>query len=89
MNIAVPASDLDRIQASSIAVPDEPGMYVAGLSVFHELHCLVRYPSQYMRPWTETITQKRLRQYTWLNAYFPNQTAETARLHRLHTGSKP
>ena len=42
MNIAVPTSDLDKIQASSLQVPDEPGMSIAGLSVFHELHCLVR-----------------------------------------------
>ena len=41
MNIAVPASDLKKIHAESIAVPGEPGMYVAGLSVYHELHCLV------------------------------------------------
>jgi hypothetical protein len=42
MNIAVPGSDLKKIQTSSISVPGEPGTFVAGLSVFHELHCLVR-----------------------------------------------
>lgn len=42
MNIAVPASDLERVGTSSIAVPGEPGKYIAGLSVFHELHCLKR-----------------------------------------------
>jgi hypothetical protein len=41
MNIAVPASDLDKIHTRSVGVPGEPGMYVAGLSVYHELHCLV------------------------------------------------
>lgn len=43
MNIAVPKSDLDKIGASSIAVPNTEDEYVAGLSVFHELHCLVSY----------------------------------------------
>jgi hypothetical protein len=41
MNIAVPASDLKKINARSIAVPGEPDKYIAGLSVYHELHCLV------------------------------------------------
>jgi hypothetical protein len=41
MNIAVPASDLKKINAESIPIPGEPGMYIAGLSVYHELHCLV------------------------------------------------
>ncbi|KAJ4297957.1 hypothetical protein N0V90_005856 [Kalmusia sp. IMI 367209] len=68
MNIAVPASDLQKINTKSIQVPGEPGMYIAGLSVYHELHCL-----------------KRLRQHTWIDVYFPNQTAEDARLQRLHT----
>ncbi|KAF4628749.1 hypothetical protein G7Y89_g9408 [Cudoniella acicularis] len=42
MNIAVSGSDLDRIGASSIPIPDQEGQYVAGLNVFHELHCLKR-----------------------------------------------
>lgn len=42
MNIAVPKSDLDRIDTASIPIPDTKSMYFAGLSVFHELHCLVR-----------------------------------------------
>lgn len=44
MNIAVSKSDLDRLGASSIAVPDTEDEYVAGLSLFHELHCLVSRP---------------------------------------------
>lgn len=70
MNIAVPASDLERLDISSVKAPGQPGMYIAGLSVFHELHCL-----------------KRLRQYMWVDHYFPNQTAEESRLNRMHTGS--
>ncbi|KND87851.1 hypothetical protein TOPH_07439 [Tolypocladium ophioglossoides CBS 100239] len=42
MNIAVPKSDLDRVGAASIRIPDTDNMYFAGLSVFHELHCLKR-----------------------------------------------
>jgi hypothetical protein len=41
MNIAVPKSDLDKIGANSIAVPGTD-QYIAGLGVYHELHCLVR-----------------------------------------------
>ncbi|KAM7185569.1 protein of unknown function (DUF3328) domain containing protein [Rhypophila sp. PSN 637] len=42
MNIAVPKSDLERIGTHSIPIPDMDEMYFAGLSVFHELHCLKR-----------------------------------------------
>jgi len=42
MNIAVPASDLEKIGADSIAVPGTDNEFIAGLGVFHELHCLVR-----------------------------------------------
>jgi len=41
MNIAVPKSDIERIGSTSIPIPDMEGMYFAGLSVFHELHCIV------------------------------------------------
>ncbi|KAH8821356.1 hypothetical protein F5884DRAFT_827610 [Xylogone sp. PMI_703] len=41
MNIAVPKSDLDKIGADSIGVPGTD-KYIAGLSVYHELHCLKR-----------------------------------------------
>lgn len=41
MNIAVSKSDLDKIGADSIKVPGEEGEYIAGLGVYHELHCLV------------------------------------------------
>jgi hypothetical protein len=41
MNIAVPGSDLEKIGAESIKVPGQPDQYIAGLGVFHELHCLV------------------------------------------------
>jgi hypothetical protein len=43
MNIEVSKSDLDRIHADSIRVPGTD-MYVGGLGVYHELHCLVRNP---------------------------------------------
>jgi hypothetical protein len=43
MNIEVSKSDLDRIHADSIGVPGTD-MYVGGLGVYHELHCLVRNP---------------------------------------------
>lgn len=42
MNIAVPKSDLDRINADSIPVPSTHDQYITGLSVFHQLHCLKR-----------------------------------------------
>ncbi|KAK4238782.1 hypothetical protein C8A03DRAFT_33178 [Achaetomium macrosporum] len=42
MNIAVPKSDLDRVGTASIRIPGTDNMYFAGLSVFHELHCLKR-----------------------------------------------
>ncbi|KAH8746326.1 hypothetical protein BGZ57DRAFT_917816 [Hyaloscypha finlandica] len=41
MNIKVSKSDLDRIHADSIGVPGTD-MYVGGLGVYHELHCLKR-----------------------------------------------
>jgi hypothetical protein len=41
MNIAVSGDDLSRIGASSIAIPGQKDSYIAGLSVYHELHCLV------------------------------------------------
>lgn len=41
MNIAVPKSDIEQIGATSIPIPDTNDMYFAGLSVFHELHCIV------------------------------------------------
>lgn len=41
MNIGVAKSDLDRIGTTSIPVPGTDDWYIAGLSVFHELHCLV------------------------------------------------
>ena len=43
MNIAVPKSDLS---AHSIPIPGRPGYDIAGLGVFHELHCLVRVSHQ-------------------------------------------
>ena len=42
MNIGVSGSDLKKIGGDSIPVPGEPDKYIAGLSVYHELHCLVR-----------------------------------------------
>ncbi|KAI9752324.1 MAG: hypothetical protein M4579_005667 [Chaenotheca gracillima] len=42
MNIALPKSDLDRIGATSIPLPGDQNMFIAGLGVFHELHCLKR-----------------------------------------------
>ncbi|ETS78823.1 hypothetical protein PFICI_08676 [Pestalotiopsis fici W106-1] len=42
MNIAVPKSDIERIGATSIPIPDTDNMYFAGLGVFHELHCIKR-----------------------------------------------
>jgi hypothetical protein len=47
MNIGIPKSDLDRIGATSIPVPGMDGWYIAGLIVFHELHCLVWNPILY------------------------------------------
>lgn len=43
MNIAVPKSDLDRIGSHSIPITDTDNMYFGGLSVFHELHCIVGF----------------------------------------------
>ncbi|KAE9980783.1 hypothetical protein EG328_012031 [Venturia inaequalis] len=68
MNIIVPATDLEKIGTTSIPIPGQSGNYIAGLSVYHELHCL-----------------KRIQRYIWLDHYFPNQTAEEARLQKLHT----
>jgi hypothetical protein len=42
MNIAVSGSDLEKIGGDSIPIPGAPDKYIAGLGVFHELHCLVR-----------------------------------------------
>ncbi|KAI0394338.1 hypothetical protein F5Y17DRAFT_428020 [Xylariaceae sp. FL0594] len=42
MNIAVHKSDLRRVGSHSIPIPGTEDMYFAGLSVFHELHCLKR-----------------------------------------------
>lgn len=92
MNIIVPASDLKKIKTASIGVPGEPGDYIAGLSVYHELHCLVSLRILNVRSHKKDAAdikhEKRLRQHTWLDHYFPNQTAEDARLQRLHTGKK-
>lgn len=44
MNMALPGSDLRRLETTSIPVPDRDDTYIAGMSVFHELHCLVRLP---------------------------------------------
>lgn len=41
MNIIVPATDLEKIGTTSIPIPGQSGNYIAGLSVYHELHCLV------------------------------------------------
>lgn len=41
MNIAVSKDDLDKIGADSIKIPGEENQYIAGLGVYHELHCLV------------------------------------------------
>ncbi|TRX94277.1 hypothetical protein FHL15_004744 [Xylaria flabelliformis] len=41
MNVAVHKSDLARIDTHSIPIPGMKDMYFAGLSVFHELHCIV------------------------------------------------
>ncbi|KAI0188739.1 hypothetical protein EV127DRAFT_512740 [Xylaria flabelliformis] len=68
MNVAVHKSDLARIDTHSIPIPGMKDMYFAGLSVFHELHCI-----------------KRLRQYTWLDHYFPDLNEEEKHLNRLHT----
>jgi hypothetical protein len=46
MNIAVAKSDLDKIGADSIKVPGEENQYIAGLGVYHELHCLVGAPQE-------------------------------------------
>ena len=44
MNMALPGSDLRRLGTTSIPVPDRDDTYIAGMSVFHELHCLVSPP---------------------------------------------
>ncbi|KAL1988312.1 hypothetical protein VTN96DRAFT_9995 [Rasamsonia emersonii] len=63
MNIAVPKSDLDRINADSIPVPGSQDQYIAGLSVFHELYCL-KHLRQYTWPEhyhaNQTAEEKRL-----------------------------
>jgi hypothetical protein len=41
MNIAVSGSDLQKIGGKSIPIPGEKDKYLGGLSVYHELHCLV------------------------------------------------
>lgn len=41
MNMALPGSDLRKLGATSIPVPEHEDTYIAGLSVYHELHCLV------------------------------------------------
>ncbi|CAD6576148.1 MAG: hypothetical protein ASARMPRED_007619 [Alectoria sarmentosa] len=42
MNMPLPGSDLRRLGTTSIPVPDRDDTYIAGMSVFHELHCLKR-----------------------------------------------
>jgi hypothetical protein len=87
MNIAVPHSDLEKVGAESIKVPDQQNQYIAGLGVFHELHCLVSLIDTFtFAGATNHGSQKRLRQYTWLDYYYPNMTASEAELNRLHTG---
>ena len=84
MNMALAGSDLRRLGTTSILVPDRDDTYIAGMSVFHELHCLVRLPCA-SRP-SANDAQKRLRQYNYRDHYFPNITADEERLNRLHTG---
>lgn len=84
MNIGVPKSDLDKIGSRSIPIPGTD-LYFAGLSVFHELHCIVSHSWPVDRVLL-TCIKKRLRQYTWKDHYFPNITVENERLNRLHTG---
>ncbi len=84
MNIAISKSDLDKIGAESIKVPNRDDQYIAGLGVYHELHCLVSTASH---SWVlMLIEQKRLRQYTWKEYYHSNATEEENKLNRLHTG---
>ena len=40
-NIIIQAGDLQKINRTSVLFRDNSG-YLAGLDVFHELHCLVR-----------------------------------------------
>lgn len=40
--VTVQKEDLERINQTSVRLEDGSG-YLAGLEVYHELHCLVRY----------------------------------------------
>ena len=85
------AIDPKRAQ-QAVALPD--GGYFATLTVFHELHCLVRETFRYHSDLskvedqiTDLTLQKRLHRYMYPSSYFPNlsdQEMEDNRFHNEH-----
>lgn len=45
MNILVSKFDLEKINTLFILMSGDESKYLAGLSVYHELHCLVKSPT--------------------------------------------
>ena len=37
----IPHEQAAQLPVKTAAIPEEPGYYVVGLDVFHQLHCLV------------------------------------------------
>lgn len=39
-------SDAAKLANRTVPIPHDPGYYAVGLDVFHQLHCLVQFPSE-------------------------------------------
>jgi hypothetical protein len=55
IDLVVGSSRIDRSSAARLAnktvrIPGDPGMYIVGLDIFHQLHCLV-YCIVYLLSW--------------------------------------
>ena len=69
----VSKAELQDAQEPEVMLDGEGSKYLAGLAVFHELHCLVRGLQRY-RAQQLTTSQRRLRQLLYRDHYFPDMT---------------
>jgi hypothetical protein len=61
-----------------------PGGYLASLGVYHELHCLVCIPPQFMS--TPNVQQRRIRLWLHRDTYYPNATRDDELFMKTHLG---
>ena len=83
--IRVSEEELQRANMTSIGL--HSGGFMAGIGVYHELHCIVSFGMIYFHSWVLILfEQKRIKQYLYPEWYYANSTKDEMTHAEHHLG---